>query len=133
MPEVEVDRLSKKFDEGDLAALSEVSFAIEKGELMVVVGPSGCGKSTTLRIVAGLEEADSGVVRIGGKAMNKIAPQDRDVAMVFQGYALYPQMTGRENIEFPLKMRKVAPAERKKRADEAAQMLRLERLMDRLP
>jgi multiple sugar transport system ATP-binding protein len=133
MPEVEVDRLSKKFEEGDLAALSEVSFAIEKGEMLVVVGPSGCGKSTTLRIVAGLEEADSGVVRIGGKSMNTVAPQDRDVAMVFQGYALYPQMTVRENIEFPLKMRKAPAAERKKRADEAAQMLRLERLMDRLP
>jgi multiple sugar transport system ATP-binding protein len=133
MAEVEVDRISKKFEEGDGAALSDVSFAIEKGELLVVVGPSGCGKSTTLRIVAGLEEADRGAVRIGGKDMTHTAPQDRDVAMVFQGYALYPQMTVRENIEFPLKMRKVDPAERKKRSDEAAEMLRLGRLMNRLP
>ncbi|HEY8078760.1 MAG TPA: ABC transporter ATP-binding protein, partial [Labilithrix sp.] len=133
MPEVEVERVSKKFEEGDGAALSDVSLGIEKGELLVVVGPSGCGKSTTLRIVAGLEDADAGVVRIGGKSMAGVAPQDRDVAMVFQGYALYPQMTVRENIEFPLKMRKVPTAERKKRGGEAAEMLRLDRLMDRLP
>jgi multiple sugar transport system ATP-binding protein len=131
--EVDVERITKRFEDGDGAVLSEVSLSIEKGELLVVVGPSGCGKSTTLRIVAGLEDADSGVVRIGGKSMAGVAPQDRDVAMVFQGYALYPQMTVRENIEFPLKMRRIAPDERKKRADEAAQMLRLERLMDRLP
>ena len=86
-----------------------------------------------MRIVAGLEEADGGQVRIGGKSMKGVAPQDRDVAMVFQGYALYPQMTVRENMEFPLKMRKVAKDERKKRSDEAAEMLELGRLMDRLP
>jgi multiple sugar transport system ATP-binding protein len=143
--EVELDRVSKRFEdesgrpargEGgkELApALASVSIAVKKGELMVVVGPSGCGKSTTLRIVAGLEEADGGEVRIGGRSMRGVAPQDRDVAMVFQGYALYPQMTVRENIEFPLKMRKTAPAERRRRADEAAAMLRLEPLMDRLP
>jgi multiple sugar transport system ATP-binding protein len=106
---------------------------VKKGELLVVVGPSGCGKSTTLRIVAGLEDTDGGDVRIGGKSMKGVPPQDRDVAMVFQGYALYPQMTVRENIEFPLKMRKAAPAERKKRADDAADLLKLGPLMDRLP
>jgi multiple sugar transport system ATP-binding protein len=138
--EVELVSVSKRFeDESGKAAkdtppaLSEVSLAIEKGELLAVVGPSGCGKSTTLRIVAGLEEPDSGRVTIGGKSMLEVPPQDRDVAMVFQGYALYPQMTVRENIEFPLKMRKVAPVERRKRADEAAAMLRLGALMDRLP
>jgi multiple sugar transport system ATP-binding protein len=110
-----------------------VSIAVRKGELLVVVGPSGCGKSTTLRIVAGLEDADGGDVRIGGKSMKGVPPQDRDVAMVFQGYALYPQMTVRENIEFPLKMRKAAPADRKKRADDAAELLKLGPLMDRLP
>ncbi|MBX3189067.1 MAG: ABC transporter ATP-binding protein [Labilithrix sp.] len=139
--EVELERVSKRFEDdgerreggGPPAALQDVSIAVAKGELLVVVGPSGCGKSTTLRIVAGLEEADGGSVRIGGKSMSGVAPQDRDVAMVFQGYALYPQMTVRQNIEFPLKMRGADPAERKKRADEAAAMLRLERLMDRLP
>jgi multiple sugar transport system ATP-binding protein len=133
MAEVELDRVSKRFEEGEGLALSEVSFGVEKGELLVVVGPSGCGKSTTLRIVAGLEDADGGSVKIGGKAMDSVAPQDRDVAMVFQGYALYPQMTVRENIEFPLKMRKVDKGERKKRSDEAGALLKLDRLMERLP
>ena len=143
--EVELDRVSKRFEDesgraaraadgSELApALRSVSIAVTKGELMVVVGPSGCGKSTTLRIVAGLEDADGGDVRIGGKSMKGVPPQDRDVAMVFQGYALYPQMTVRENIEFPLKMRRIDPAARKKRADEAAELLRLGPLMDRLP
>ena len=133
MAEVEIERVSKKFEEGDGSALSDVSIAIEPGELLVVVGPSGCGKSTTLRIVAGLEEADSGAVRIGGRSMDGVPPQDRDVAMVFQGYALYPQMTVRENIAFPLKMRRVPEDERAKRTREASEMLRLERLLDRLP
>jgi multiple sugar transport system ATP-binding protein len=136
--EVELDQVTKRYGEGQDqagggAALRGVSLGVAKGELVVVVGPSGCGKSTTLRIVAGLEAADSGVVRIGGKSMAGVAPQDRDVAMVFQGYALYPTMTVRENMEFPLKMRKVAPAERKQRADEAAELLELGRMMDRLP
>ena len=143
--EVELDRVSKRFEDESgkpardaygkalAPALNEVSIAVTKGELLVVVGPSGCGKSTSLRIVAGLEEADGGDVRIGGRSMKGVPPQDRDVAMVFQGYALYPQMTVRENIEFPLKMRKTEPAERKKRADEAASMLKLGPLMDRLP
>jgi multiple sugar transport system ATP-binding protein len=133
MAEVELDAVTKKFEEGEGAALSNVSFAVEKGELLVVVGPSGCGKSTTLRIIAGLEDADGGSVKIGGKPMLEVAPQDRDVAMVFQGYALYPQMTVRENIEFPLKMRGLDKTERKKRSDEAGALLKLERLMDRLP
>jgi multiple sugar transport system ATP-binding protein len=131
--EVELADVTKKFEEGDGAALRGVSLAVDKGELVVVVGPSGCGKSTTLRIIAGLEDADAGDVRIGGKSMAGVAPQDRDVAMVFQGYALYPTMTVRENMEFPLKMRKVDAAERKKRADDAAELLELGRLMNRLP
>ncbi len=133
MPEVELTKVSKKFEDGDGAALRDVNIAVDKGELLVVVGPSGCGKSTTLRIVAGLEEADGGTVKIGGKPMTGVPPQDRDVAMVFQGYALYPQMTVRENIEFPLKMRGASRSERRKAADEAAGMLKLDRLMDRLP
>jgi multiple sugar transport system ATP-binding protein len=98
-----------------------------------VVGPSGCGKSTTLRIVAGLEEPDGGSVTIAGRAMRGVPPQDRDVAMVFQGYALYPQMTAREIMEFPLKMRSVARAERMRAVEQAAELLRIERLLDRRP
>ncbi|MBX3231094.1 MAG: ABC transporter ATP-binding protein [Labilithrix sp.] len=131
--EVELAGVTKRFEEGGGLTLRGIDLAVKKGELLVVVGPSGCGKSTMLRIIAGLEEASGGDVRIGGKSMTRVAPQDRDVAMVFQGYALYPQMTVRENIEFPLKMRRVDPAERKKRSDEAAALLELGRLMDRLP
>jgi multiple sugar transport system ATP-binding protein len=115
------------------AALHDVSLRVERGELVVVVGPSGCGKSTTLRIVAGLEEPDAGDVTIGGRTMRGVAPQDRDVAMVFQGYALYPQMTAREIMEFPLKMRGVARADRAHAVDEAAALLRIEKLLDRRP
>ena len=139
--EVELRGVTKRFaprdgdkDKGGAGAvLRDLSLSVRRGELCVLVGPSGCGKSTTLRIVAGLEEADVGSVTVGGRAMDGVAPQDRDVAMVFQGYALYPQMTARENIEFPLKMRKVPPAERRARSDEAARMLKIERLLDRLP
>jgi multiple sugar transport system ATP-binding protein len=130
--EVVLEGVTKRFDD-ERPALRSISLSVEKGEFLVVVGPSGCGKSTTLRIVAGLEEADAGAVSIGGRSMVGVPPQDRDVAMVFQGYALYPQMTVRENMEFPLKMRKVDPSERKKRSDEAAEILELGRLMDRLP
>lgn len=140
--EVELERISKRFGKDGAkgapggvspAVLQDVTIPVRKGELLVVVGPSGCGKSTALRIVAGLEHADGGEVRLGGQSMTNVAPQDRDVAMVFQGYALYPQMTVRHNIEFPLRMRKVESGERRRRVDEAASLLRLGSLMDRLP
>jgi multiple sugar transport system ATP-binding protein len=115
------------------AALDRFSLAVGRGEIVVVVGPSGCGKSTTLRIVAGLEEPDSGTLMIAGRSMRGVAPQDRDVAMVFQGYALYPQMTAREIIEFPLKMRGLPQPERTRAVDEAAATLRIEALLDRRP
>ena len=132
MAEVEValDRVSKRFAD---AAVQDVSLSIERGELVVVVGPSGCGKSTTLRIVAGLEEPDAGTVSIGGRTVNRVPPQDRDVAMVFQGYALYPQMTAREILEFPLKMRRVDRPARARAVEEAAALLRIEKLLDRRP
>ena len=137
-PEVVLDGVSKRFapakrGEPAPAALQSITLSVARGELVVVVGPSGCGKSTTLRIVAGLEEPDAGTVTIAGRAMNGVAPQDRDVAMVFQGYALYPQMTAREIMEFPLKMRGLSPAQRARAIDEAAGLLRIERLLDRRP
>jgi multiple sugar transport system ATP-binding protein len=137
-PEVHIDGVGKRFAAGGPkettpAALDGVTLAVERGELVVVVGPSGCGKSTMLRIVAGLEEPDSGAVSIAGRPMRGVAPQDRDVAMVFQGYALYPQMTAREIMEFPLKMRGTPRAERARAVEEAAAMLRIDALLDRRP
>jgi len=139
MPEVEVllDGVSKRFEarkgEPAPATLDNISLSVSRGELLVVVGPSGCGKSTTLRLVAGLEHPDGGAITIAGRSMEGVAPQDRDVAMVFQGYALYPQMTARQILEFPLKMRRVDPAARRRAVDEAASLLRIEKLLDRRP
>jgi multiple sugar transport system ATP-binding protein len=136
--EVLLDGVSKSFPPAERGAppppaLRSFTLAVARGELVVVVGPSGCGKSTALRIVAGLEDPDAGTVTIAGRSMDGVPPQDRDVAMVFQGYALYPQMTAREIMEFPLKMRGV-PRERRVRAvDEAAALLRIEKLLDRRP
>jgi multiple sugar transport system ATP-binding protein len=134
--EVLLDGIGKRFEgakRGESSALEGLTIAVGKGELLVIVGPSGCGKSTTLRIVAGLEQPDSGTVTIAGRAMRGVPPQDRDVAMVFQGYALYPHMTARQILEFPLKMRGVPRTERARAVDEAASLLRIERLLDRRP
>ncbi|RYE93513.1 MAG: ABC transporter ATP-binding protein, partial [Myxococcales bacterium] len=106
---------------------------VAPGELLVLVGPSGCGKSTTLRLVAGLDAPDEGRVLIGGRSMAGVAPQDRDVAMVFQGYALYPHMTAREILEFPLKMRGMKPPARAARVAEVATQLSITPLLDRRP
>jgi len=136
--EVSLDGVTKRFaparrGEPVPAALEGITLAVERGELVVVVGPSGCGKSTTLRIVAGLEEPDAGTLTIAGKPMKGVAPQDRDVAMVFQGYALYPQMTARQILEFPLRMRGVSRDGRAAAVREAAALLRIEKLLDRRP
>jgi multiple sugar transport system ATP-binding protein len=143
--EVELEGVSKRFapssgvaaasggGEAGRAALDGVTLRVERGEFLVVVGPSGCGKSTALRLIAGLEEPEAGDVRIGGRSMRGVPPQDRDVAMVFQGYALYPHMTAREILAFPLRMRGVPRAERDRAVQEAAAMLHLEPLLDRRP
>jgi multiple sugar transport system ATP-binding protein len=136
--EVVLDGVTKRFAPdrrggAPIGALEGVSIAVERGEFVVVVGPSGCGKSTALRIVAGLEEPDRGTVAIAGVPMRGVPPQERDVAMVFQGYALYPQMTAREILEFPLKMRGVPREQRRRAVGDAAAMLRIEGLLDRRP
>src|ERR1700719_211406 len=110
-----------------------VSCAIADGELVVVVGPSGCGKSTLLRMVAGLEEVTAGEVAIAGKVVNAVEPKDRDIAMVFQNYALYPHMTVRDNMAYGLKIRGLARGEIEARVKRAAGILQLDALLDRKP
>jgi multiple sugar transport system ATP-binding protein len=122
---------TKAFD--DVIALDRFSLEIPNGEFLVLVGPSGCGKSTALRMIAGLEEPTSGSLHIGGVDVTEVEPQDRNLAMVFQSYALYPHKSVRQNIEFPLKSRKVPPAQRQAEALAAATLLGLGDLMDRRP
>ena len=123
--------LVKRF--GDSLAVDHVNVEIQDGEFMVFVGPSGCGKTTTLRMIAGLESITSGEIRIDDKLVNDVAPRHRDIAMVFQNYALYPHYKVRDNIGYPLRRRRVPKAEINKRVHEVAAMLDVERLLDRWP
>jgi multiple sugar transport system ATP-binding protein len=122
-----------KIYEGDVLAVDHVDLEIAEGEFMVFVGPSGCGKTTLLRMIAGLEEVTEGGIVIGGRDVTHMRPQDRDIAMVFQDYALYPYMTVEQNLDFGLRLRKVAKDERRRRVLEAAKTLGLDRLLDRKP
>jgi len=124
--------VSKRFADGT-EALAGIELRIEDGELMVVVGPSGCGKSTALRLLAGLEQPTAGELRIDDEVVNDMAPQQRNVAMVFQNYALYPHMNVRRNLEFPLRMQKLPADEIARRTAWATQLLQLDGLMERLP
>ncbi|MDR1076655.1 MAG: sn-glycerol-3-phosphate ABC transporter ATP-binding protein UgpC [Xanthomonadaceae bacterium] len=132
MASVRLDNLRKVFDNGQIG-VDDASFTVEDGELMVLVGPSGCGKSTVLRMIAGLEEITSGAVHIGDRRVNDVAPKDRDIAMVFQSYALYPHMTVAENLAFGLKLRGHDRQTVERRVNAAAQMLGLEPMMGKLP
>ncbi len=118
---------------GEFQAVKDLDLEIGDGEFMVLVGPSGCGKTTSLRMIAGLEEISSGTLRIGDRVVNDVAPKDRDIAMVFQSYALYPHMSVRENLAFGLKLRKVPKAQIERRVNEAAETLQLQKLLDRKP
>ncbi len=118
---------------GSHTAVHGISLEIADGEFVVLVGPSGCGKSTTLRMIAGLETPSAGEIRIGGRRVNEVPPKDRDIAMVFQNYALYPHMTARANMEFALRLRKQPAAEIERRVSEAAAMLGIEPLLPRTP
>ncbi|MBR4454695.1 MAG: sn-glycerol-3-phosphate ABC transporter ATP-binding protein UgpC [Solobacterium sp.] len=122
-----------KVTEEGVLAVQDFNLEIADQEFIVLVGPSGCGKSTTLRMVAGLEEISKGELYIDNKLMNDVAPKDRDIAMVFQNYALYPHMTVRQNMEFPLKLRKVPKAEIDKAVDQAAEILGITQYLDRKP
>ncbi|HEY3876399.1 MAG TPA: sn-glycerol-3-phosphate ABC transporter ATP-binding protein UgpC [Candidatus Kapabacteria bacterium] len=132
MANVELRTLKKEYENGSYA-VKGVSFAAKDGEFVVLVGPSGCGKTTTLRMVAGLEEITGGDLLIDGERMNDREPKDRDVAMVFQNYALYPHMTVFENMAFPLKMRKVPKAEIKEQVEAAAKLLSIDRYLKKKP
>lgn len=130
---VRVEGLERRFPGSSRPAVSNVSIEVEPGQTLCLVGPSGCGKSTTLRLIAGLDDPDGGTIRIDDRPMASVPPQDRDVAMVFQGFALYPHMRVRDIMAFPLKMRKVPPEEREKAVREAAELLNISPLLDRVP
>jgi multiple sugar transport system ATP-binding protein len=130
--EIEFDDVVKRYPDG-FEAVKHMDLEIRDGELMILVGPSGCGKSTALRMIAGLEDISEGDLKIGGEVVNDLAPKDRDIAMVFQNYALYPHMTVRENMGFALKLRKEDQGEINRRVDEAAKILDLEPHLDRKP
>ena len=132
MAEIALERLTKVYPDGT-HAVSELDLQVDDAELMVFVGPSGCGKTTALRMVAGLEDITAGSVRIGERVVNKLPPKDRDVAMVFQNYALYPHMTVADNMGFALKIAGVDKSDIRKRVEEAAQILDLTQYLERKP
>src|ERR1700745_2748166 len=125
MAQIVLDHVEKVYP-GGTKALDDLNLDVKEGEFMVLVGPPGCGKSTALRSIAGLEEITGGTITIGDRVVNDLPPKDRDIAMVFQNYALYPHMTVAENLAFGLQLRKTPKAEISRRVGEAAKMLALE-------
>jgi len=132
MAEITFAGVSKIYDDGTQAVF-DLDLAIEDGELMVMVGPSGCGKTTALRMLAGLEEITEGTISIGDEVVNDLTPKERDIAMVFQSYALYPHMTVRDNLAFGLRFRKMSKADIAERVERAAGILQIEEFLDRKP
>src|SRR6266700_1899934 len=132
MAEIVLDRVSKVYM-GGVKGVNDLTLEIRDGEFMVLVGPSGCGKTTALRSIAGLEEISSGTITIGGRVVNDLPPKDRDIAMVFQNYALYPHMTVEQNLAFGLQQRKTPKDEIKRRVTEVAKMLGLDQYLKRKP
>jgi multiple sugar transport system ATP-binding protein len=133
MATVTYDRATRRYPGSERPAVDALDLAVEDGEFLVLVGPSGCGKSTSLRMLAGLEDVDEGAISIGGRDVTDVPPKDRDIAMVFQNYALYPHMTVAENMGFALKMAKVSKDDIATRVREAAKLLDLEEFLDRKP
>src|SRR6185295_8745345 len=131
MAEVSLRKIVKRYD--DVEAVRGIDLDIADHEFVVLVGPSGCGKSTTLRMIAGLEDISGGDVLIGGDVVNDVPPKDRDIAMVFQNYALYPHMTVEQNMSFGLRLKRYPKAEIRKRVDEAARILDIKELLNRKP
>ncbi|MBP7407061.1 MAG: ABC transporter ATP-binding protein, partial [Candidatus Microthrix sp.] len=124
MGEIQLDNVTKRFADGTVA-VDKANFTIEDGEFFILVGPSGCGKSTLLNMIVGLEDISEGTLRVDGKEVNDVDPKDRDMAMVFQSYAIYPHMTVRRNMGFPLELAKVDSDEITRRVEEAAESLEL--------
>ena len=133
MVELNLKNIYKKYPNSEHYSVEDFNLDIKDKEFIVFVGPSGCGKSTTLRMIAGLEDISAGTLEIDGKVVNDVEPKDRDIAMVFQSYALYPHMTVFDNMAFALKLRKVPKEEIKAKVEEAAKILGLEELLDRKP
>ena len=133
MARVIFDNVNKRYGNSSSNSVTDFSMEVHDREFLALVGPSGCGKSTIMRMVAGLEEITDGRIIIGDRVVNDLPPKDRNVAMVFQSYALYPHMTVRDNLAYPLKLRKVQKAERERRVQEAARMLEIEQFLDRKP
>src|SRR5471032_873207 len=132
MTAVTLTNLRRVFSDG-FAAVDDLSISIVDGEFLTLLGPSGCGKSTTLRMIAGLDAPDEGSILFDGRRMNDIAPGKRNIAMVFQSYALYPHMTVRRNLEYPLKKQGMGRAERSARAEIVADQMQLRELLERMP
>jgi multiple sugar transport system ATP-binding protein len=132
MAEIVLEHVNKTYPDGG-TAVKDLNVTIADGEFLILVGPSGCGKTTTLNMIAGLEDISSGELRIGGERVNEKAPKDRDIAMVFQSYALYPHMTVRQNIAFPLTLAKMKKPEIAQKVEETAKILDLTELLNRRP
>src|SRR5437588_8371632 len=132
MAEIQFEDITKRYPDG-FEAVKHFNLDVRDAELMILVGPSGCGKSTALRMVAGLEDISDGELKIGGQVVNEKAPKDRDIAMVFQNYALYPHMTVRDNMGFALKLAKTSQEEIERKVNEAAKILDLEPHLERKP
>src|SRR6202522_1738732 len=132
MAEIVLEHVNKSYRDG-ATAVKDLNVTIADGEFLILVGPSGCGKTTTLNMIAGLEDISSGELRIGGERVNEKSPKDRDIAMVFQSYALYPHMTVRQNIAFPLTLAKMKKADIAQKVEETAKILDLAELLDRKP
>src|SRR5207244_5995888 len=130
MADVVLEHLRKKF--GDLEAVKDLTLKVEDGRFVCFLGPSGCGKTTTLRMIVGLEKQDRGDIYIGGKLVNDLNPSERDIAMVFQFYAMYPGATVRENLAFPLEQQKLPNEEIRRRVKETAEVLRINGLLDKV-
>ncbi|MFD0851011.1 ABC transporter ATP-binding protein, partial [Actinomadura adrarensis] len=132
MAAITMQNIVKRYGDG-FPAVNDVSLDVKDGEFMILVGPSGCGKSTLLRMIVGLEDITSGEMKIGGRVVNKVAPRERNLSMVFQNYALYPHLTVFENIAFPLRLAKTSDDEVQRRVKETADLLELTEHLDRKP